>query len=404
MQLAVKPRYVHPTQSPRNLRLSLALVFLGYFTFALVLGTIPALMTTFQEKLSMSLSESALTQFFKDGGYLLLSLLGPMAIMSLGLKPSLVIAFLLTGGGSLMIALQPSDVSYLFAGIFFQGTGFGLGVLSLLAVLTGLKEKYQRLSMLYSLWGLAGFLAPALVAFVLARGFSHQLLYFVYAIAMALLAGLSILTHPSQSETKQTHWNEVAKLFANREIIGFGVTFLLIVACDAIVGTWVTSFVESRYEFSRSQSSSCLSLFWAAYSIGRFFGDTYIGRLGKIRSILVSCLVGAVGLTVFMFAGSKLATLGLATFGLGVSTMYPAMQGYVLERVEAQVRPHLNGFLHLTGALGCMALVRLSGILAEFNLLLPLSLSLALLVAIALMCLKFSSAEVARVKAQGIYT
>lgn len=367
---------------------------MGYFAFALVLGTIPALMTTFQEVLSLSLSDSALTQFFKDGGYLLLSLLGPALIVFCGLKLSLFLAFIMAGAGSLMIALNPDGVGFLFAGIFFQGTGFGLGILSLLTVLTGLKEKYQKLSMLYSLWGMAGFLAPALVAFAFTKGFSHQVLYFAYAIIMIALAFLSIFVNPVQQlETQKTRWSDVARLFKNRVVLGFGVTFLLIAACDAIVGTWVTTFVESRFQFSRAQSSTVLSLFWVAYSIGRFFGDYFIARVGKIKSILISCIVGSVGLILFMFAGSILAPFGLTIFGLGVSTMYPAMQGYVLERTDVQVRPHLNGFLHLTGALGCMALVRLSGIFAEINLILPLGLSLVILFVVALLCCRYARAD-----------
>ena len=76
--------------------------------------------------------------------------------------------------------------------------------------------------------------------------------------------------------------------------------------------------------FTPSQAAYALSLFWILMTIGRLLGGFVVDAIGRYRTVLVSCLVTAVGVAGFMAAGdSPLTYLALALWGLGLALGFP---------------------------------------------------------------------------------
>ena len=131
---------------------------------------------------------------FNSGGRLATGVLSDR----IGALPTLTLAFVLQGINMLLFSYYQSSV-LMIVGAGLAGVGYGalLAVFpSLMAQFYGLKYYGTNYGILYTAWGMGGFIGPMLAAFVVDTTGSYQIAYQVCAVLMAVTVGLALWLQP----------------------------------------------------------------------------------------------------------------------------------------------------------------------------------------------------------------
>lgn len=132
---------------------------------------------------------------FNSGGRLATGLLSDR----IGALPTLTLAFVLQGLNMLLFSYYQSGL-LMIVGAALAGVGYGalLAVFpSLMAQFYGLKYYGTNYGILYTAWGMGGFIGPMLAALVVDTTGSYQIAYQVCAVLMAVTVGLALWLQPS---------------------------------------------------------------------------------------------------------------------------------------------------------------------------------------------------------------
>lgn len=153
---------------------------------------------------------------------------------------------------------------------------------------------------------------------------THFGLIALIAMVASVAASLALPRHPRRQRPveKTAEPRSRAVWFERRSqliaLIGF--TFIM---AETSAGTWVPIAMTGA-GFTPSQAAYALSLFWILMTLGRLLGGFVVDAIGRYRTVLVSCLVTAVGVAGFMAAGdSPLTYVALALWGLGLALGFP---------------------------------------------------------------------------------
>jgi fucose permease len=143
-------------------------------------------------------------------------------------------------------------------------------------------------------------------------------------VALAVVASLQFpnrdkpLVRPKGEERKMSVavWKEKRTLLI--AVIGF--SFIM---AEISAGTWVPIALTVS-GFSGSAAAFAFGVFWIVITIGRVLGGFVVEAIGRFRTVLISTLVTAAGILVFML-GEVIALpfLGLVLWGLGMSMGFP---------------------------------------------------------------------------------
>ena len=131
---------------------------------------------------------------FNSGGRLATGMLSDR----LGALPTLTLAFVLQGLNMLLFSYYQNG-TLMIVGAGLAGVGYGalLAVFpSLMAQFYGLKYYGTNYGILYTAWGMGGFIGPMLAALVVDSTGSYQIAYQVCAVLMAITVGLALWLQP----------------------------------------------------------------------------------------------------------------------------------------------------------------------------------------------------------------
>lgn len=111
-------------------------------------------------------------------------------------------------------------------------------------------------------------------------------------------------------------WKEKRTLMV--AVIGF--SFIM---AEISAGTWVPIALTVS-GFSGSAAAFAFGMFWIVITFGRLIGGFVVERIGRFRTILMSTVITATGILVFMLVEViALPFVGLVLWGLGMSMGFP---------------------------------------------------------------------------------
>lgn len=121
---------------------------------------------------------------------------------------TLMLAFVLQGCNMLMFASYSTEIT-LIIGAVVAGVGYGI-LLSVFPSLTaefyGLKNYGTNYGVLYTAWGISGFIGPVIAAFAVDTSGSYTLAYSASAVMVGIALALAVMTKPvgtTRSEVEQ---------------------------------------------------------------------------------------------------------------------------------------------------------------------------------------------------------
>ena len=124
-----------------------------------------------------------------------------------GSKP-LMVTFVLQGANMLMFGSYSTEVT-LIIGAIAAGAGYGILLCvfpSLTAEFFGLKNYGTNYGVLYTAWGISGFIGPVIAAFAVDTSGSYSLAYSASAVMVGIALALAFMTKPvgaAQPEIEQ---------------------------------------------------------------------------------------------------------------------------------------------------------------------------------------------------------
>jgi fucose permease len=264
----------------------------------------------------------------------------------------LLVGFVGTGAGILVMGIAPSFALFLMALLgrgLFTGVGRG-GDRPLLSHLYPTQR--GRLFGYYDMmWAVGATVGPLLVTAAVAAG-NWRLAYYALAIAFVpvVALGVALPTPDVDGGDDPLNWAELRRITRQPAVLTMAVALFCSTGFEGGLFTWVTSYAQGQ--LSETLATASLSVMLAAYIPGRFASGWLSERVGYVRLAvgLVGLAIPAFGYTFFLAEGYGLL-VGLFTVGLAVSGMYPTLLAYATEAVPEHSAP-VNATAAVTSAAG----------------------------------------------------
>lgn len=119
---------------------------------------------------------------------------------------TLMLAFVMQGCNMLLFASYSTEMTLIF-GAVVAGVGYGI-LLSVFSSLTaefyGLKNYGTNYGVLYTAWGISGFIGPVIAALAVDTSGSYSLAYNASAIMVGIALVLALMTRPVGSDESES--------------------------------------------------------------------------------------------------------------------------------------------------------------------------------------------------------
>ncbi|WP_240473440.1 OFA family MFS transporter [Ferrimonas senticii] len=139
---------------------------------------------------------------FNSGGRVVMGMLSD----KIGAIRTLLLVFVLQGINMLLFPMYETEMGFML-GAALAGIGYG-ALLSVFPSLTadyyGLKNYGTNFGVLYTSWGVSGFIGPVIAGYVSAAYGSYAIAYTVSAVGLAIAIALALLIKPVTAEQKVT--------------------------------------------------------------------------------------------------------------------------------------------------------------------------------------------------------
>jgi MFS family permease len=279
----------------------------------------------------------------------------------------------------------------LFYGITLCGLGMATTKWSLIAVLCvfgiagnlsnisvntqaiGVEAIYQRsvMASFHGLWSLAGFTAAAIGSYMIGHDIA-PFRHFLLIISLMVLA-LSLAFRYTLKEDLHTGATG-QKLFVkpDRHLLKLGLITFCSMICEGAMFDWSGIFFQKVVKAEQAWVGAGYTVFMCTMATGRFIADWFSTKFGLKRTLQVSGLLTATGLSVAVaFPSMGPALGGFFLVGFGVSSIVPlvysaAGRSKVMSAGMALATVSSIGFIGfligppLIGLLAGMASLRLS--------------------------------------------
>lgn len=256
-------------------------------------------------------------------------LLGFMAD-KFGRQRTIVIGLILYGVSSALFAFG-SSFSYFVALLAISGLGvavFKTGALALVGDVT--KSAGEHSSLMNTVEGFfatGAIIGPAIVATLLATGFSWKWLYVAAAVICALLMALSLLVRYPAKAVAQTpvSFTHTIKMARDPYALAFSTLIMLYVAVEVAIYVWMPTYLAGYKGSLAWLPIYALTIFFILRAVGRFLGAWLINfvpwtlMLALFAAAIFACFAGA------LLGGPNLGAVLLPASGLFMSIMYPTL-------------------------------------------------------------------------------
>lgn len=293
----------------------------------LCFSTWAARIPTVQQQLGLSDTEL--------GGVLLAVPVGSMA--SLPLSGWLVARYgsrLLTVLGLFLYAAflpllgLATSVPWLLAALVLFGLASNMANISINTQAVGVEALYGKsiMASFHGLWSLAGFAGAAIGTFMISHNVAplpHFLLMAALVIAGVFLSRPFLLPADAPRDAD-------APIFVlpDKSLLLLGVLAFCSLLCEGTMFDWSGVYFRKVVQADKDLVGVGFAAFMSTMAGGRFIADWFTDRFGRRRTLVLSGILEALGLTLAVLLPSVVpATIGFMLVGLGVSSVVPLVYG-----------------------------------------------------------------------------
>ncbi len=309
---ASRPRHVH--------RLAVSTSFLLQ---GLCFSTWASRIPTVQQK--MHLSETAL------GGVLLAVPVGLIASLPItgwlvakyGSRNLTVIAVLLYSGVLPLLGLA-QNTTQLMAALVLFGFASNMANISVNTQGVGVEAIYGKsiLATFHGVWSLAGFLGAALGSFMIGWGVSPFQHFSIMAGVIWL--GVALMRPYLVPADAPSPGDQPLFVLPDKSLMLLGILAFCSLLAEGTMFDWSGVYFKKIVLADKAQVGLGFSAFMSMMATGRFIADWFTDKFGRARTLQISGLLTATGLSIAVaFPSLLVASLGFMLVGLGVSSVVP---------------------------------------------------------------------------------
>lgn len=295
------------------------LFFLQGLCFASWASRIP----TIQQSMQLSESALGLVLFALPAGSIFGLPLSGWLVTRFGSRSVVINAIVLYVILLAGIGLAQNITQLVMVLVFFGATG-NIANIAMNTQAVGVELKYGRniMASFHGLWSLAGFSAAGIGSYMMGRNivpFTH----FSTIAGAILLALAAIFQYLLPNEEKKP---VAQKLFVkpDRSLITLGVLAFCCMMVEGTMFDWSGIYFKKVVGAEKGWIGAGYTAFMCTMAAGRFIGDWIATRAGISRTIQVSGLLIAGGLSIaLIFPALVTAITGFLLVGLGVSSVVP---------------------------------------------------------------------------------
>ncbi len=206
------------------------------------------------------------------------------------------------------------------------------------ATLLEARDGRPRMSSFHGCFSLGGFLGAATAALLLRLGLGARVTLSVTGVGAALIsivASRALLRDapgdapgaPARPEhaPDAPRQSFVAALTRDGTLLALGALGFCGLFGEGAMSDWSALLLERTTRATPDAAALGYAAFSIAMTVGRFSGDAVIAAVGRARTLRVSGLLAAAGLTVALVSPYALAVLGFAAVGFGYANLVPIL-------------------------------------------------------------------------------
>ena len=326
--------------TPANARLLRALTCVMFLMFAMTSDAVGSIIPKVIEEFRLSLKEAGAFHYVPMAAIAIGALFLGFLADRLGRKATVLAGLGLYGAGSVLFAV--GDSFGFFVGLLaICGIGisvFKIGALALVGDISrSSKEHTATMNTVEGFFGVGAMIGPAIVATLLAAGWSWKWLYVIAAVMcvvlMVIAARVQFPAAQVAAEGAETvDLRRTLRMMGNPYALLFSGLIALYVATEVAIYVWMPTYLQSAAAASALEPigpawlvTYALTVFFVLRAAGRFLG---VWLLAQFRWNTVLALFGLAIFACFAgsYAGGASAGVWLLPLsGLFMSMMYPTL-------------------------------------------------------------------------------
>lgn len=280
--------------------------------------------------------------------------------------------------------------------VFCYGTGIGLTVPvgNLLVASATPEHRSSSLNLLNFFWSAGAMICPFLLA-VFRHG-RQDATFLVSLAAVLVLLVVVLLTvpiampQPNEEHPRQAQHSRLRYLLAPTAIV-LEILFFVYVGTESSIGIWLASYAKRISGTQSSEWITAPSYFYGALLLGRLAAPIILRRLSDVVYARLSAVLAVFSVGALLCSRSFISVVICAALaGIGLSTLYPTMIGYLSASFGA-VAPRIAGTMFALSTLGAASIPWLVGFLSTHFGSLRISMGITLagtLLMLSLFCVK----------------
>jgi MFS family permease len=295
------------------------LFFLQGLCFATWASRIPSI----QQQLNLSDALLGMVLFALPAGSMIALPLSGWLVTRFGSKRIASIALLLYSVSLVLLGFAGST-SFLIGDLLLFGMAGNISNIAINTQAVGVEVRYGRsiMASFHGFWSFAGFTAAGIGAVMIGNGIL-PLQHFTI-IMVVIVSGIGLCFSyllPKESSAGQT-----PKLFAkpDKTLWKLGIIAFCCMICEGAMFDWSGIYFRKVVMADKNWIGAGYTAFMCTMATGRFLADKMVSRLGFNKTIQLSGLLIATGLSVaIIFPFVPTAIAGFFIVGFGVSSVVP---------------------------------------------------------------------------------
>lgn len=281
-----------------------------------------------------------------------------------------------TSVGITALALWGFSISRSFISLCLWAIPYGLGAGSVDASLNNyvaLHYASKHMSWLHCMWGLGATLGPYIMGYVLTKGVSWNIGYFVISILQIILTAALVFSLPkwkkqnvSSEESANNKSLTLKQIFAIAGAKEIMICFLCYSAIEQTTMLWASSYLNLAKGVDATTAASFASLFCIGITIGRGINGFIAMKLKDNQMIRMGQSIILIGVIIMLLPLNKVFSLiAFSLIGLGCAPIYPCIIHSTPEHFGEENSQAIIGVQMASAYVGSCLMPPLFGLIAD---------------------------------------
>jgi len=336
-----------------------ALIMLTFFVISFITNILGPLTPDIINGFNLSLTLVALLPFAFFIAYGVMSIPSGMLIEKYNEKKMMIVAFIVSFVGSLLLALFPNYLTAVLS-LFIIGCGFAMlqVVINPLLRTAGGEEHYAFNSVLAQLiFGGASFLSPLIYSYMvlnLKNGGNKSLsvfhslvpanlpwisLYWLFTvISVFMMIVIAVSKFPKvelKTEEKAGAIKTHIMLFKKRTVVLFFIVMICYVGTEQGTANWISQFLFTYHGYDpQTTGAKAVAYFWGLMTAGGILGLVLLKIMDSRKVLILFTILALICLTTALFGSAKISLYAFPAVGFFASVMYPIIFSLALNSIN----------------------------------------------------------------------